>query len=181
MESELPWSSERWEAARVAADQYLAWRQQSPIWSYQTAAQFDIPGCEPGGISKRLRLFENRVRAAAGSRSCLFHGTTYPLSVLVANRIEVPWFGERVVSLTRTVDVAVHFATLFRDDSEERGAVLVLDRDTLRTRYRIEPASHVSTPQRGVKDGEFEERINSPVENLSRHIVDVVWGPRNWC
>ena len=180
MESEVPWSTKGWEAARVAADEYLAWRQQSPIWSYQTAAQFDIPRCEPLEISKSLRLFENRVRAAAGSRSFLFHGTTYPLSVLVANRIEIPWVGERVVSLTRAVDVAVHFATLFRDDSEERGAVLVLDRQTLRTKYHIEPANDASMSEHGVKDGEFEERIGSPVDDLARHIIAVVWGPRAW-
>ena len=181
MDSELPWSQERWEAARVAADEYLAWRQQSPIWSYRTAHQFDIPEIEPRGISKTLRLFENRVRAAAARRSCLFHGTTYPLSILVANRIEIPWSGERVVSLTRAVDVAVHFATLFRDDSEERGAVLVLDREALRSQYRIEPASDASVFERGAKDGEFEERIEAPVADVARYLIGVVWGPRCWC
>ena len=181
MNSELPWSPERWEAARVAADQYLAWRQQSPIWSYQTAAQFDIPPAEPQSVNRCLRAFENRVRAAVGRRNCLLHATTYPLSILVANRIEIPWVGERVVSFTRAVDVAVHFATLFRDDSEERGAVLVLDRDSLRNQYHIAPANDASTWGRGAKDGEFEERIGLAVDDLGRHLIDVVWGPKNWC
>lgn len=180
MDNELPWSTERWEAARVAADEYLAWRQQSPIWSYQTAAQFDIPTCEPRSINTLLRAFEQRVRAAGGRRNCLFHGTTYPLSILVANRIDMPWFGERVVSLTRAAHVAVHFATLFREDSENRGAVLVLNRESLRTRYRIEPANDASMSKRGAKDGEFEERIGSSVDDVARHIIAVVWGPRDW-
>ena len=120
------------------------------------------------------------MRAAVGRRNCLLHGTTYPLSILVANQIDLPWYGDRVVSFTRAASVSVRFATLFRDDSEERGAVLVLDKDSLRTRYRVGFANYPHSGTPGVKGGEFEECIGVPVKNLRRHLIAVVWGPRDW-
>ena len=42
--------------------------------------------------------------------------------------------------------VAAHFATLPRDDDEGAGAILVFDRSSLNTRYKLECIDNVGRP-----------------------------------
>jgi hypothetical protein len=44
----------------------------------------------------------------------------------------------QAVSFTRSPKVAPHWATFQRDDDEQAGAILVFDRASLKTRYKVE-------------------------------------------
>lgn len=108
----------------------------------------------------------------------LFHGTRYPHALLQSNPIRLPSSGYQMVSLTRDRRVATHWARLPRDDDEGIGAVLLLDRDKLRARYRISPFRDEAWHQGASRlDGDEAEEIvlGRQIDNLSKFLMGVLW------
>lgn len=113
-----------------------------------------------------------------GYHPVLFHGSRYPRAIIQSDRIKLPTSGYRMISLTRDIRVARHWACLRRDDDEGVGAILVLDRQKLRTRYRIEPfrdeAWHTGFT-RSERDEAEEIVYGRPIDGLSGLLVEVRW------
>jgi len=100
----------------------------------------------------------------------LYYGTRYPSSILNTGIVLRNAHGVRAISFTRSADIAADFALLERDDDEGRGAILIFDRQSLRSRYRIEPFSE---PKRD----ELEERTWDDLVNVGSHLVGLVTTP----
>jgi hypothetical protein len=68
----------------------------------------------------------------------LFHGTRYLNSILSDGYLK-PTGNPEAVYFSRSADAAAYWATMERGEGEDgRGAILVLDRDRLSARYRLE-------------------------------------------
>jgi hypothetical protein len=91
-------------------------------------------------ISSERFLIES-ARLLARGVSPLFHGTRYLSQILQYGALRAAEIGDCVVCFTRSPEEAAFWATLERDDGNELGAVLVFDRDRLRTRYRLDPVN----------------------------------------
>lgn len=96
----------------------------------------------------------------------VYHGTRYPSAIIASDRLNVPDYGDRHVSLTRNFDVAVYWASMERDDDEGCGSVFIIDRKALEATYSLK--SFVSAPD--CKD-EHEEACTAAIEGLSRYVV----------
>lgn len=122
------------------------------------------------------RVFARRVRQIAKGRDILLHGTRYGRQILTENRLRRSVEGDDAISFTRCADMAVHWALLPRDFEESIGAVIVFDRQKLKTRYRLE-AFH--DPFWDTDDSiydEAEERVwGREIVNLSPLIVGIIW------
>ena len=126
----------------------------------------------------QLELFTSLVFAAGRGLNRLFHGTLVPKQILDEDRLLHSFWGSGKVAFTRSPEVAVHFATLERDFSEQFGAVLVFDKGLLQTRYRVLPFAEDGHPASSPGRGEFEECVMfRDVENISRYLITVVWHP----
>jgi hypothetical protein len=79
-------------------------------------------------------------------------------------------FGSRTVSLTRSPEIAAHFAFLTREDDDGFGAILVFRRASLAQRHRL-VAYHWSTQESG--RGEMEEFVSETIE-IGRHLIGLV-------
>jgi hypothetical protein len=78
-----------------------------------------------------------KARALARGLDVLFHGTRYRESILASGILRFSP-GVQTLSFTRSPYVAAHWAALPRDDEEQAGTVLVFDRASLKTRYKLE-------------------------------------------
>lgn len=112
------------------------------------------------------------------TRPVLYHGTPTGGDILRANTLIIAPYGDRCVSLTRRPEVAAYFAMMTRDGPHD-GAVLVIDRQLLATRYAIDVrhcgfwdgCGHGPEPW---KFDEAEEAVWSSISDLSRYLIDVV-------
>lgn len=122
------------------------------------------------------RSFAKRVRQFAKGRHVLLHGTRYGRQILTENRLRRAMEGDDAISFTRSADMAVHWALLPRDFEEPVGAVIVFDRQKLKSRYRLE-AFHdpIWDTDESIHD-EAEERIwGREIIGLSSLMVGIVW------
>lgn len=123
------------------------------------------------------RLFSadlaRRARALGKGQDVLFHGTPYPSSILSAGVIRYSKIGDQAVCLTRCPEEASYWASLERDDDEGRGAILVLDRASLRSCLRVEPHQDFTWGYEGSRD-ETEERIWFRDVQLGPHLLGFV-------
>ena len=85
----------------------------------------------------QARFLCEKTRTFARGLDVLFHGTRYRESVLASGFLKISRCSQSV-AFTRSPAVAAHFATLPHDDDEGVGAILVFDRASLKTRYRLE-------------------------------------------
>ncbi|GHC79550.1 hypothetical protein [Limoniibacter endophyticus] len=116
-----------------------------------------------------IRLRDRWVR----NRPVLYHGTRYIDAIVESNSILCAPYGDTCVSLTRRPETAIYFASLPRDDEDERGAVLILDRQKLQAAYRID-IRHCDCFG-GASNDEAEEAIWKDVVDLRRFLIDVVY------
>jgi hypothetical protein len=122
-----------------------------------------------------FRDLVGEARAIARGFDVLYHGTRHPQSVLRTNMLLSSYPGTAQVSFTRSADVAAHFASLERDYDEDEGAILVLDRSSLRCRYRLEPRHDPIWDTPEIQWDEMEECVWSRnVDDLHRHLLGVV-------
>ena len=77
-------------------------------------------------------------REIAGGDNVLYHGTRYTSAIIATMELR---YADNIenICLTRSPEVAAYWAVLERDDDEKRGGILILDRELLHCRYRIEP------------------------------------------
>jgi hypothetical protein len=115
--------------------------------------------------TKEERQLASLARRMAMNQNVLYHGTGYPQSILRTGVLFASDPSDPKVSLTRSPEVAAYFALLPRDDREERGAILIFDRERLRCRYRIYPVQE--------REVEIWYRHNEAEEELWGHLIDV--------
>jgi hypothetical protein len=90
----------------------------------------------------------------------------------------------QAVSFSRSPKVAAHFATLPRDYNEGGGAILVFNRSSLKTRYKLECIDDgwVADPSeftefwRAAHD-EFEERVFAREVEIAPHLIAIISTP----
>jgi hypothetical protein len=109
-----------------------------------------------------------QTRAIARGRDVLYHGTRYRELILASGLLALSNSGG--VYFTRDVETAVHWATLPRDE-EDAGAILVFDRPSLRTRYRVECALEDEGSE------EFEEVVWGRHIEIAPHLIGLVSTP----
>ena len=78
------------------------------------------------------------------------------------------------VFFTRSPETAAYFALLERDDDEGRGAILILDRQSLRCKYRVEPWHDDFWDDETGRRDEMEERVWGSVTDVGRHLIGYV-------
>jgi hypothetical protein len=110
-----------------------------------------------------------RARELASGFNPLFHGPRYLDCVLRDGYLKN--VGAGWISFSRSADAAAYWAMMERDDDGGRGAILVFDRDRLRTRYRLElidDSGYIA---------EQEEFVSARVVSLAVALVGVVSEP----
>ena len=108
-------------------------------------------------------------------RDVLYHGTRYPKEIFFSNSLLADEISN-AVCLTRSPEVATYWATLPRDDDEKFGAVFVLDRFRLKSRYRLYTHHDFECV---FEQDEMEERIwGRNIYALHTYVVGLVWEPR---
>lgn len=112
-----------------------------------------------------------RARELAIGLNPLFHGTRYLNLILSDGCLKPARVGPGVVAFSRSADTAAYWATMERDDDDDRGAILVFDRERLRTRYRLELIDD------SVFIAEQEEFISARDVPLSVALVGVIGEP----
>jgi hypothetical protein len=119
------------------------------------------------------RRLAGLARKMAANQNVLYHGTRYTQSIL---RTGVLFASGQGVSLTRSPEVAAYFALLPRDDCEERGAILIFDRERLRCRYRIDlfEGGKVDIYHRY---NEAEEELRGDLTDVGNYLVGLVSEP----
>lgn len=118
------------------------------------------------GIQGDLQGF---VKGGRVMKSLLYHSSRYASIILAENRIRMAPLGDICVSMTRSRKYAESWAIMDRDYDDGVGHILVLDRDKLRCRYRIECVDHSSGDPRE----EAEEAVFRDITDLDRYLVDV--------
>ncbi len=122
-------------------------------------------------LTDRERVMARLARNIGRGCDVIYHGTRALPEVMRAGKLIPPDFAECAVFFSRSPEVAAYFACL-RGDKEERrsAAVLVLDRSSLRHRYRLEPNRY--DPFHG--HNEREEAVWGRTVSFRRHLLEVV-------
>src|SRR6188472_1663796 len=87
--------------------------------------------------------------------------------------------GRPTVTLTRCPQIAAYWSMMPRDDKNENGAILVLDKLSLRSRYRIKPLHDVEwSGWPTLRNKEAEEVIwGEDICDLRTHLIGIVRVP----
>jgi hypothetical protein len=118
-------------------------------------------------IIDRELVMGKLAREIGRGHDAIYHGTRYPEKVLRSGELRPDI--TRKISLSRSPEVAAHFALLLDDDwvDEWAPAVLVLNRSTLVQMYRLEPWHY------GEAD-EQEEVIRRRTVRFRKHLLGVI-------
>jgi hypothetical protein len=124
-----------------------------------------------------------KAKTIARGQDVLFHGTRRRERVLESGFLR-PSRASQAVAFSRSARVAAHFATLPRDDDEGVGAILVFDRSSLKTRYKLEcidngwatDASEFNEFWRAMHD-EFEEHVFARDVEIAPHLIAMISTP----
>ena len=116
-------------------------------------------------------------RKLATNRDVLYHGTRYRQSILKTETLFRPEVGVDAVFFTRSPEVAAYWALLKREDDEGRGSVLVCDRQSLASRYKIKCNPQVYWHSDTTFHDEAEEQIFDNVTKIGDHLIGIVSGP----
>jgi hypothetical protein len=100
------------------------------------------PADEPPEISEATRHAEARwlsvkAREFARGHDALFHGTRYRGLILASGFLKFAEIGATCVCFSRSPEIAAFSATLPRDDDEGSRTILIFDRSSLKTRYKL--------------------------------------------
>jgi hypothetical protein len=124
---------------------------------------------EHSELTARELLMAKLAKAPVRGRDVIYHGTRYLPSVLRCGKL-VPG-AEVGIFFSRSAEVAAYFASLLGDQEECRSpGVLVVDRQSLRRCYRLEPNRYDVFSGRN----EREEVVWGRSINIRRHLLDVV-------
>lgn len=129
--------------------------------------------------SRAERQLAGAARAVAMDRDVLYHGTRYPQLVLETGALLRPMAGDKKVSLTRSPEVAAHFALLERDDDEGHGAILVLNRRSLQSEYSLHSILEPYIESNELFHDEAEEEIWEDVFHVHKYLLGVVYSSKS--
>ncbi|MBW3096243.1 hypothetical protein [Pseudohoeflea coraliihabitans] len=116
------------------------------------------------------------LRGAARGREILFHGTSYGSLIARTDTLLVPRAGAPAVALTRSPEVAILHATLTMDNNDGIPTVFMFDRQSLKTRYRIEPHADAEPWEKRAAKSEMEERVwLRDIRPISRHLITIFY------
>src|SRR6516225_3596125 len=116
-------------------------------------------------------------RKLAMNQDVLYHGTRYRQSILKTETLFRPEVGVDAVFFTRSPEVAAYWALLKRDDDEGRGSIMVCDRQSLASRYKIKCNPQVYWHSDTTFHDEAEEQIFDNVTKIGDHLIGIVSGP----
>lgn len=108
--------------------------------------------------SPEARSLAASARTIGRGNSVLFHGTPSPKEILDCGALLPAESGMPSVSFSRSADVAGYWAVLPREEDFKIAAILVFDRETMRSAYRLEPFSFFER-QGGELQDEMEEIV----------------------
>jgi hypothetical protein len=133
---------------------------------------------EPPEISEATRHAEARwlsvkAREFARGRDALFHGTRYRGLILASGFLKFAEIGSTCVCFSRSPEIAAFSATLPRDDDEGSGTILIFDRKSLKTRYKLTCRADQSERD-GQIVNEFEERVYVRDVEIGPHLIGLV-------
>ena len=122
------------------------------------------------------RWLAAQAREVAKNRDVLYHGTRCVDSILKMG-VLFPSEGAEKVCLTRSAEVAAYWALIERDYDEGCGPILILDRQSLQRRYKIEANPEVYWHTKTIFHDEAEEEIWDTVVDVDKHLIGYVSGP----
>ena len=119
-------------------------------------------------FTDRERVMGKLAREIGRGHDPIYHGTRAPLEVLRSGKLKPD--GTSKVSLSRSPEVAAHFALLLGDGIVRWSpAVLILNRSSLVQTYRLDPWRYDED-----WDDEQEEVIWGRIVSFRRHLLGVV-------
>jgi hypothetical protein len=116
-------------------------------------------------------------RKLATNLDVLYHGTRHRQSILRTEVLFRPEVHVDAVCLSRSPEVAAYWALLKRDNDEGRGSILVFDRQSLASRYKIKCNPEVFWHSDTTFHDEAEEQIFGNVTKIGDHLIGIVSGP----
>jgi hypothetical protein len=130
----------------------------------------------PRRFAKAIEIAAHYRHLVPRGRSILFYGTKNARTIIRDDRIHSPTLAcYPTISFTRSLHVAIHFAMLQRDVEETTGAILILDRELLRTRHKLVPYNYLE----GFDEfgtAEAEEMVEAgAIADLKRYLLGVIW------
>jgi hypothetical protein len=139
------------------------------------------PKSRPPRFAEAIAVAARYQHLVPRGRSILFFGTKNARTIIRDDRLRsFNPSGPLTISLTRSLHVAVHFAMLDRDNPEATGAILLLDRELLSTRYKLVPHHDpVISTLLGYDEPstmEAEEMVEvDAIVDLKRYLLGVIW------
>jgi len=122
-------------------------------------------------LSDRARTMTRLLKSLGRGREVIYHGTRDLPGVMRLGKLLPPIWAESGVFFTRSAEVAAYFAYLMGEKKDQRSpGVLILDKDSLRQCYRLEPYRYDPSNDRN----EREEVIWCRIINFRRHLVGAV-------
>jgi hypothetical protein len=120
-------------------------------------------------FTDRERVMARLAKDIGRGSDVIYHGTRALPAVMRAGKLIPPDWAECAVFFSRSPQVAAYFACLVGEKEERRSpGILILDRNSLRQRYRLEPNCY--DPFRN----EREEAVWGRAVSFRRHLLGVV-------
>jgi hypothetical protein len=122
-------------------------------------------------LTDRERVMARLAKNVGRGRDVIYHGTRALPEVMRAGKLIPPDFAERAIFFSRSAEVAAYFACLKGEKEERRSpGILILDRSSLRQRYRLEPNRYDPFHLHN----EREEAVWGRTVSFRRHLLGVV-------
>jgi len=145
--------------------------------------RLERPKFDRAGRDAHAEFLYDKAKTIARGQDVLFHGTRHRERVLESGFLR-PSPASQAVAFSRSPRVAAHFATLPRDDDEGGGAILVFDRSSLKTHYKLEciadgwvaDPSEFNESSRAERD-EFEEHVFARDVEIAPHLTGMISTP----
>jgi hypothetical protein len=115
----------------------------------------------------------DRARWIAAGREVLYHGTQSSMAILRTGKLLFAAIGDPVVCFTRCPDEAARWAEL-KSDGDGRPAILIFDRPSLASLYRIEPYCDDRQTAGPFGRDEMEERVWCTDIHISAPLIGYV-------
>jgi hypothetical protein len=145
--------------------------------------RLDRPKFNPSERDAHAQFLYDKAKTIARGQDVLFHGTRHRERVLESGFLR-PSPASQAVAFSRSPRVAAHFATLPRDDDEGVGAILVFDRPSLKTRYKLECIDNGWATDASEfnefwmdKHDEFEEHVFARDVEIAPHLIAMISTP----
>ncbi|SIO44220.1 hypothetical protein SAMN05443247_05422 [Bradyrhizobium erythrophlei] len=120
-------------------------------------------------LTVRERMMARLAKQIGRGGEVIYHGTRALPKVMRSGKLMPPDLAECTVSFTRSPEVAAYFACLLGGKQDQHSpGVLILDKSSLRQRYRIEPYRYDDACN------ECEEIVWGRTINVRRHLLGVV-------